>query len=541
MAYNKIPLALAYDDNTGNASGLVEFTLGLSDAGDVCDTAPEQGQALVFSGTEWCPSTLPAPGEFTGNLSDVGQVCNAAPTNGQVLTWSGSTDGEWCPSTVATGGGGGVASVNGSAGVVVLTTANINEVTNLYYTEARVTGNGSVSANTAKITNVTTDLVEGTATNTTVDVNSSDGNNATLLAASTSRAGLMTKAKFDEVVANNAKVTNATHTGDVTGASALTIADGVVNTDQIADDAVTVDKLENSINTDIATGVTANTTANAALPKVGGVYENSLVITTGASAVSSLSGASGTIPYFEGTTPAPALQPITTILQNAAVRVEDKDLGDLANVSESGAAEGTPLVYSESAGGWAPQGNKGIISFGDKSVSAVSGSFTVSNVVTVPPGTTGKGDTTVDSFIMFSGTDASSTEYVGTRWGANWVEGPQNIATTQGNYFAYVSADDGSGEAQAGSGVAAVAMNAQALAFMSTGDHGGLNGLADNDHPQYQTSAAALASIAGLTVAAGSIIYATAANTYAVLPPGTSGQVLSMNGTTALRWITLPE
>ena len=105
MTFNKIPLALGFNSSTGNASGLVEFTLDLSNVGDVCEATPEQGQSLVFSGTEWCPSTLPAPGEFTGNLSDVGQVCSAAPTNGQVLTWSGDATGEWCPSTVATGGG----------------------------------------------------------------------------------------------------------------------------------------------------------------------------------------------------------------------------------------------------------------------------------------------------------------------------------------------------------------------------------------------------------------------------------------------------
>ena len=72
------------------------------------------------------------------------------------------------------------------------------------------------------------------------------------------------------IAANTAKVTNATHTGDVTGATALTIAADAVTTAKIADDNVTADKLANSINTDIATGVTANTTANAALPKAGG-------------------------------------------------------------------------------------------------------------------------------------------------------------------------------------------------------------------------------------------------------------------------------
>jgi len=49
-----------------------------------------------------------------------------------------------------------------------------------------------------------------------------------------------------------------------------------IKTGVLADDSVTADKLANSINTDIATGVTANTTANAALPKAGGTLTGAL-------------------------------------------------------------------------------------------------------------------------------------------------------------------------------------------------------------------------------------------------------------------------
>ncbi len=44
-----------------------------------------------------------------------------------------------------------VTSVNGLTGAVSLTTSNINEGTNLYYTEARVSANTDVAANTAKV------------------------------------------------------------------------------------------------------------------------------------------------------------------------------------------------------------------------------------------------------------------------------------------------------------------------------------------------------------------------------------------------------
>ena len=45
-----------------------------------------------------------------------------------------------------------VDSVNGQTGAVSLSTTNINEGTNLYYTDARVTANSDVVANTAKVT-----------------------------------------------------------------------------------------------------------------------------------------------------------------------------------------------------------------------------------------------------------------------------------------------------------------------------------------------------------------------------------------------------
>ena len=47
-----------------------------------------------------------------------------------------------------------------------------------------------------------------------------------------------------EITANTAKVTNATHTGDVTGSGALTIATDAVVTAKILNDNVTHDKLE---------------------------------------------------------------------------------------------------------------------------------------------------------------------------------------------------------------------------------------------------------------------------------------------------------
>ena len=61
------------------------------------------------------------------------------------------------------------------------------------------------------VSNVTTNLSEGTTTTTSVDVNSSDGTNATLAQASSTRAGVLSSAKFDEIEANTLKVSDINH------------------------------------------------------------------------------------------------------------------------------------------------------------------------------------------------------------------------------------------------------------------------------------------------------------------------------------------
>jgi hypothetical protein len=64
------------------------------------------------------------------------------------------------------------------------------------------------------VSNVSTNLSEGTTTATSVDVNSSDGTNATIAQASSSRAGVLSSAKFDEIVANTLKVSDINHNVD---------------------------------------------------------------------------------------------------------------------------------------------------------------------------------------------------------------------------------------------------------------------------------------------------------------------------------------
>jgi hypothetical protein len=92
------------------------------------------------------------------------------------------------------------------------------------------------------------DILELTTTQTRTLLNVADGatansSDATLLARAnhTGTQTASTISDFDTEVANNsavtantAKVTNATHTGEVTGSTALTIANGVVDSDNLS-------------------------------------------------------------------------------------------------------------------------------------------------------------------------------------------------------------------------------------------------------------------------------------------------------------------
>ena len=81
---------------------------------------------------------------------------------------------------------------------------------------------------------------------------------ASAITANTAKTGI-TSGQASAITANTAKVTNATHTGDVTGSTALTIGASKVVTSMILDDNVTADKLANSINSAIAANTAKDT------------------------------------------------------------------------------------------------------------------------------------------------------------------------------------------------------------------------------------------------------------------------------------------
>jgi len=139
----------------------------------------------------------PGPGVATGG------------TTGQVNVKLSDDDFDTGWATPA-GGGDMLASVYDPTGVTGDAFARANHTgtqtaSTISDFQSSVTGNTAVGLNTSKATNVTTNLTVGTTTSTTLDINSSDGANATRPAAiATAAAGLQSgadKAKLDGIEA----------------------------------------------------------------------------------------------------------------------------------------------------------------------------------------------------------------------------------------------------------------------------------------------------------------------------------------------------
>ena len=161
-------------------------------------------------------------------------ILGSAPANGASLfvTVIGSTVGIGTPSnnTVTS-----AILQNGSVTTAKIVDANV--------TNAKL-ANGSVQTSTISDSAVSTGKIADDAV-----TNAKIANGAvqtSQLADDAVTAGKLANSINSEIAANTAKVTNATHTGDVTGATSLTIASGAVTTAKIADDAVTAAKLANT-------------------------------------------------------------------------------------------------------------------------------------------------------------------------------------------------------------------------------------------------------------------------------------------------------
>jgi len=136
-------------------------------------------------------------------------------TTDKLFIWTGSA---WNPAAFDTTGA--VLSFNSRTGAVTLTSSDVTDALT----------SGSVATDKIADDAITTDKLANSinaeiAANT-AKVGITTGQ-ASAITANTAKVGITT-GQADAIVANTAKVTNATHTGDVTGNTALTIADSAV-------------------------------------------------------------------------------------------------------------------------------------------------------------------------------------------------------------------------------------------------------------------------------------------------------------------------
>jgi len=147
-------------------------------------------------------------------------------------------------------GAGAVDSVNTQTGDVVLDTDDISEgSTNLYYTDARVSANSSVSANTAKVGITTQQASDITANNAKVGITTQQ---AADIVTNNAKVGITTQQASD-ITTNNAKVGITTTQADAITANTAKIG---ITTDQA--NAITANTAKVGITTQQASDITTN-------------------------------------------------------------------------------------------------------------------------------------------------------------------------------------------------------------------------------------------------------------------------------------------
>tara|TARA_R100000654_G_scaffold337_1_gene1255 strand:+ start:4175 stop:8431 length:4257 start_codon:yes stop_codon:yes gene_type:complete len=196
------------------------------------------------------------------------------------------------------------------------------------------------------------------------------------------------------IAANTAKVTNATHTGDVTGSTALTIANDAVTTDKIADDAVTADKLANSINTEIAANTAKVTNATHTGDVTGAT---NLTITNQAVTYAKIQNVSATDRILgRDSAGAGVIEEITPANLRTMINVEDGATADQtkSDIDALGIAATTAdtLATARNIGGVSFDGSAnidlpGVNTAGNQNTTGSSGGFTAGDASNLNAGT----------------------------------------------------------------------------------------------------------------------------------------------------------
>ena len=261
--------------NDSAGTGIIKFD-NYSDSADLDATlSPTHRATFIYEGSKWvrCDYQSAISGGITSVVAGTG------------LT-GGATSGA---ATVNVIGGTGITA---NANDIAITNGGVDtdQLANDAVTEDKLANSllAEIDANTAKATNVVTNLsISGTTGARTIE--SSDGTNAVIPIATTSVAGVMSKAIFDQHTANVAKATNVdTDLTATANGSSLTInsSDG----DNVALPAATTDAW--GVMTDEMFDAIAANTAKA----TNVVTNLSISGSTGARTIESSDGTNATIP-----------------------------------------------------------------------------------------------------------------------------------------------------------------------------------------------------------------------------------------------------
>lgn len=233
---------LTNNDGTISATNMTTLSGGLDDLSDVIITSAAQGDIVYYNGTNWVNLGPGTSGYFLKtqgaganpiweNIPGGGDALVANPLSQFAATTSAQLAGVLSDET------GSGAAVFGTSPTISLPTLTLKQSASptptaegdiQWDTDGNqiVVGDGSGQ----KVFSDDSALAAASHSHTASDISDFDtevSNNS-------------------DVVANTAKVSNATHTGDVTGSTALTIANDAVTSDKLADTAVAAGSYTNT-------------------------------------------------------------------------------------------------------------------------------------------------------------------------------------------------------------------------------------------------------------------------------------------------------
>ena len=199
------------------------------------------------------------------DIQELSNVSSTDPTNNQVLQFSDTTN-KFEPTTLTSTAP--VDSVNTQTGAVVLDTDDIDEGTsNLYYTDARVSANSDVTANTAKVGITTQQAADIVTNNAKVGITTQQASDITT---NNAKVGITT-AQADAITANTAK--NSYPSADATKLAGIEAGAEVnpTSTDGLSEGSSNLYYTEArvSANTNVAANTLKNSYPTADATKVG--------------------------------------------------------------------------------------------------------------------------------------------------------------------------------------------------------------------------------------------------------------------------------